>query len=59
MLVMNATVTPGTSGGTVAYQDDDTNKVNLTGLVTSTNDTYSYHAKYSLVKNKFNLTTVY
>lgn len=61
MLEMEKRATDGTSGGSVAYLDDETGKVNLTGIVTSSsnNTNHSYHAKYSLVKNAFNLTTVY
>lgn len=59
MLHMDSPVTSGTSGGCVAYQDDATNKVNLTGIVTGSNDVTSVHSKYSLVKSRFNLTTVF
>lgn len=61
MLMMSKKVTPGTSGGCVVYQNRSTGKVNLTGSVTSTSATeeLSFHAKYSLVKNRFGLTTVY
>lgn len=59
MLSMMSPVTSGTSGGSVAYQDGDTGAVILTGIVTGSNGITSVHAKYGLVKSKFNLTTVY
>jgi hypothetical protein len=59
MIKMSKPITPGTSGGSVVYQDDESKKINLTGIVTSYSASYSYHAKYSLVKSRFNLTTVY
>lgn len=59
MLRMDQPVTSGTSGGSVAYQDGETSKVNLTGIVTSSGNSTSHHARYGLVKSAFNLTTVY
>lgn len=59
MLTMAQAVTSGTSGGSVAYRDGETDAVILTGTVTSSNGTTSSHAKYGLVKSKYNLTTVY
>ena len=61
LLEMEQRCTPGTSGGSVAYLDDETGKVNLTGIVTgnSNSTNHSYHAKYGPVKSAFNLTTVY
>lgn len=43
------------------YYDGDQNvlHVNLTGIVTSTTSSISFHARYGLVKSAFNLTTVY
>lgn len=58
MLEMNKPLNSGTSGGCVAYMNSN-NKTMLTGIVNSTTSTSSYHAKYSLVKSKFNLTTVF
>lgn len=58
-ITMGADSTPGSSGGCTVYLDGETNKVNLTGLVLARNGDTSWHTKYSLVKSRFNLTTVF
>ena len=61
VLAMSKSSTPGSSGGCVAYLDGSTNKTNLTGLVLGhfNNSEGSVHTKYGLLKNRFNLTTVF